>query len=116
MLEEVEDSIVKNSRPLMQMRISMPRKKFAADAAPFMDKDAADNTVELKAQVKGITFVTKKTTLQIGLQAAHQIKRIQTQTYFGRSVNKSTMYDPADFQKKEEKKKAEEVSEEDIKN
>ena len=41
------------------------------------------------------------------------MKRIQTQTYFGRSVNKSTMYDPADFQKKVEKKEV--VSDEDIK-
>ena len=43
------------------------------------------------------------------------MKRIQTQTYFGRSVNKSTMYDPADFQKKDEKNKVEEMSEEDAK-
>lgn len=42
------------------------------------------------------------------------MKRIQTQTYFGRSVNKSTMYDPADFQKKDEKKD-EEQTEEDLK-
>ena len=34
-------------------------------------------------------YMTTKKVLDIGLQAAHQMKRIQTQTYFGRSVNKA---------------------------
>lgn len=37
--------------------------------------------------------------LEGGFQAAYQIKRIQTQTYFGRSVNKACQYDPDDFMK-----------------
>jgi predicted nucleotide-binding protein len=113
MLEEVQDYIVKNSRPLMQMRISKKRKEFGNDPPALMEKEAHDNTVDLKAPTKNILYVTSKKTLNIGLQAAHQMKRIQTQTYFGRSVNKSTMYDPADFQKKVEKKEV--ISDEDIK-
>lgn len=82
-----------------------------------MEKDANDSCIDLKAPTKNIQYIqtNNKQTLDIGLQAAHQMKRIQTQTYFGRSVNKSTMYDPADFQKKENEKKNEEVSEEDMK-
>ena len=38
-----------------------------------------------------------KKVLDIGLQAGYQMKRIQTQTYFGRSVNKGSQYDPKDF-------------------
>lgn len=96
------------------MRITKQRKEFGNDAAPFMDKDANDSCIDLKAPTKNILYVTYKKTLDIGLQAAHKMKRIQTQTYFGRSVNKSTMYNPEDFQKKEENKN-EEMSEEDKK-
>lgn len=42
------------------------------------------------------------------------MKRLQTQTYFNRSVNKSTIYDPADFQKKTNVKPTD-LSDEDIK-
>ncbi len=33
----------------------------------------------------------------MGLQAANQIKTLQTQTYFNRSVNACVQYDPKDF-------------------
>ena len=42
-------------------------------------------------------YITQKKVLDIVLQAAYKIKRIQTQTYFGRSVNKACVYDPNDF-------------------
>ena len=96
----------------MAMRITKQRKEFGNEAAPFMEKDANDSCIDLKAPTRNILHVTHKKTLDIGLQAAHQMKRIQTQTYFGRSVNKSTMYDPADFQKKVESTLVE-ISEED---
>lgn len=71
MLEEVQDSIVRNSRPLMQMRITKKRKDFGSDTAPFMEKDANDSCIDLKAPVKNIMYVTSKKTLDIGLQAAY---------------------------------------------
>ena len=51
----------------MQMRISKRRKEFGNDAAPFMEKEANENCVDLKAPVKNIMYVTSKKTLQIGL-------------------------------------------------
>ena len=53
MLEEVEQSIVKNSRPLMQMRISKKRKEFGNDFTPI-EKEASDATIDLKAPTKNI--------------------------------------------------------------
>ena len=35
--------------------------------------------------------------LEIGLQAANKIVNLQTQTYYNRSVNKSTIYEASDF-------------------
>ena len=45
----------------------------------------------------------RRKVLTIGLQAASQVKRIQTQTYFGRKVNKGCQYEPKDFMDEEKK-------------
>ena len=102
MLEEVENSIIKDSRPRLKMRISRQRRDYGQDGFNFIDKDATQSTefsVPLQSTIKNIMYMenTKKKVLDIGLQAAHQMKRIQTQTYFGRSVNKACQYDPSDF-------------------
>jgi hypothetical protein len=89
-LEDIQKGIIHNSRPLMQMRISRERKEFAKDMN-FIDKDANENTLDLKGQIKKIEPSRhKKKILDGGFQAAFQIKRIQTQTQFGRSVNKTS--------------------------
>ena len=78
-LEEVEKSIVKNSRPLLQMRISRQRREFGQDGVNFTDKDAAEYSHECKTATKGITVSRHpKKVLEDGFQAAHQIKQIQT--------------------------------------
>ena len=51
----------------------------------------------MKGAIKNISLMTRKKVLEMGLQAASQIKRIQTQTYFGRSVNKACQYNADDF-------------------
>ena len=59
--------------------------------------------------------MTQKKVLEIGLQAAHQMKRIQTQTYFGRSINKAIQYDCADFTKGNEHKADDTLTDEEYK-
>lgn len=54
-LEEVEKNIVKNSRPLMHMRISRQRREFGLDGFNLIDKDASDFTAECKGTVKNLT-------------------------------------------------------------
>jgi hypothetical protein len=39
-LEEVEQSIIRDSRPKLQMRISRPRREFGQDGFNFADKEA----------------------------------------------------------------------------
>ena len=51
-LQDVEKSIVKNTRPLLQMRISRQRKEFGLEQFTLIDKEASDFTVECKGQVK----------------------------------------------------------------
>ena len=53
-LEEVAESIVKDSRARLTMRISRPRKEFGQDGFNFMDKDAGEYFVDCKGQVKNI--------------------------------------------------------------
>ena len=58
-LEEIEKSIIKNSRPLLQMRISRQRKEFGMDGVNLADKDAKDATeftVDCKGTVKKIVL------------------------------------------------------------
>jgi hypothetical protein len=92
-LEEIEKTIIKNSRPLLQMRISRQRKEFGADGLNLADKDAKDATeftTDCKGTIKKIEPSRhKKKILDRGFQAAYQVKQIQTQTYFGRHVNKA---------------------------
>lgn len=47
-LEEVENSIIKNSRPLLQMRISRQRKEFGQDNFNLIDKDASEFFTDCK--------------------------------------------------------------------
>ena len=84
------------------MRVSMQRKMFADTNLSIVDKESGDMqtaTQDIKPPMKGPTYMATnmRKVLDIGLQAAHQIKRVQTQTYFGRMVNKAVMYDPKDF-------------------
>ena len=53
-LEEVQNAIVEDSRPLLTMRISRPRKEFGQDGFNFMDKDAGEFFVDCKGQIKNI--------------------------------------------------------------
>jgi len=97
-LQEVQSSIIKSSRPLLSMRISRQRREFGQDGFNFVDKEGSEFFVDLKGVTKNIVQSRNaKVVLDMGLQAAHQIKRIQTQTYFGRSVNKACQYNPDDF-------------------
>lgn len=100
-LEEIEKSIIQNSRPLLKMRISRQRKEFGQDGINLGEKDAKDATeftTDCKGTIKKIEPSRhQKKVLEGGFQAAYQIKRIQTQTYFGRSVNKACQYNPDDF-------------------
>jgi len=40
------------------------------------EKEASENSVDLKSVVKNIDYITKKKVLDMGLQAAYQMKRI----------------------------------------
>jgi hypothetical protein len=52
-LEEIEKSIIKNSRPLLQMRISRQRKEFGQEGNNIADKDAKDAT-DFTTECKGL--------------------------------------------------------------
>ena len=69
-LEAVEKSIIKESRPLLQMRISRPRNLFGQDGFNFIDKDGSEFFVDMKGAIKNISLMTKKKVLEMGLQAA----------------------------------------------
>ena len=48
-LEEVQDSIIKDSRPRLRMRISRKRRDFGNEGVNFIDKDASEQFfVDLK--------------------------------------------------------------------
>jgi len=70
---------------------------FGQDGFNFVEKDGSEFGVDMKGIIKNISLMTRKKVLEMGLQAANQIKRIQTQTYFGRSVNKACQYNADDF-------------------
>ena len=65
----------------------------------MIEKDAAESTTDLKVISKGgaMIMTTKKKVLEMGLSAANQMKNLQTQTYYNRSVNACVQYDPNDF-------------------
>jgi hypothetical protein len=70
-LEEVFASIIKDSRPKLQMRISRMRRDFGQDGFNFIDKDASEFSADLKSVTKNIMYMNTKKVLDIGLQAAH---------------------------------------------
>lgn len=111
-LEEVERSIIKQSRPKLRMRVSRARKEFGQEGFNFADKEASENSVDLKSQIKNIDYITKKRVLDMGLQAAHQMKRIQTQTVFGRKIHKAVQYSADDFQGNDDQKEVKDQTEE----
>jgi hypothetical protein len=54
-------------------------KEYGQEGFNFIDKDATEAFfTDLKQQTKLITHMTWKKTLSVGLQAAHQMKRITT--------------------------------------
>jgi hypothetical protein len=56
------------------MRVSRPRKEFGLDGHSFIEREAAgESSTEIKI-TKG-NFFTKVKVLEIGLQAANQMKR-----------------------------------------
>jgi len=57
-LEEVEASIIKESRPLLEMRISKPRREFMNEGINFIDKDGSENFYDLKGVTKNILYLT----------------------------------------------------------
>ena len=59
-------------RDRMRMRISRQRKEFGFEGFSFIDKDGTENIAEIKSQRQYIGG--KKKILDIGLQAANQMK------------------------------------------
>ena len=66
-LEEVENSIIKASRPKLRMRVSRPRKEYGQEGFNLAEKEASENSVDLKSVVKNIDYITKKKVLDMGL-------------------------------------------------
>jgi dynein intermediate chain 3, axonemal len=91
--------IIKNTRPVIKMRVSKMRKEFGLDNFQMIEKDAADLTIDLKFHSKpgNIQHIMKKKVLSMGLQAARPINSFQSQTYHKRSVNAAVQYRPDDF-------------------
>jgi hypothetical protein len=65
-LEEVEESIIKESRPLLKMRISRQRREFGQDGFNLIDGSEL-NTDMKPIAIRNITYLTKKKVLDIGL-------------------------------------------------
>jgi hypothetical protein len=65
----------------------------------MQQKDSSESTADLKnVGNKGAQTVPKeKMVLEIGLQAAHQMKTFSSQTYYNRMVNASCQYESSDF-------------------
>jgi hypothetical protein len=74
-LDEIEKSIIKNSRPLLKMRISRQRKEFGQDGINLGEKDAKDATeftTDCKGTIKKIEPSRhQKKVLEGGFQAAY---------------------------------------------
>lgn len=66
---EVKNLIVKNSRPLMRIRISRPRRDFGHEGYSYIERDAGESNLEIKVAKTG--YFTRKKVLEIGLQAAN---------------------------------------------
>ena len=75
-LEEVQASIIKNTRPRIVMKITRQRKEFCQDNIGYVEKDATESfSQELRQQTKNIMYMTQKKVLEKGFQAALQMKR-----------------------------------------
>lgn len=60
----------------MKIRVSRPRKDFGLDGHNFIEREAAGEPIsEIKITKAG--YYTKKKVLEIGLQAANQMKSFQ---------------------------------------
>jgi len=71
MLEEVQNSIIKNTRPQIILKVARQRKEFGQDNIGYVEKDATESfSQELKSSVKNIMYMTQRKVLDIGLQAA----------------------------------------------
>jgi hypothetical protein len=46
--KEVNEMIVGNSRPLMKMRFSKPRKEFSGEARNLIDREGGESYVDIK--------------------------------------------------------------------
>lgn len=64
----------------MRMRVSRPRKDFGHDGGNYIERDAGESNMEIKVTKTG--YFTKKRVLEIGLQAANQMKVKQLYIYF----------------------------------
>lgn len=94
--QEVEKSKVINSRKPIKVRVSRRREEFHAEGLNFIEREPGDQPLELKQKKIGL-LIQNKMVLDIGLQAARQIKTFSSQTYHNRSVNLSVEYNPKDF-------------------
>lgn len=70
----------------MKIRVSRPRREFGLDGHSFIERDAGESNTEIKITKSG-SYFTKKKVLEMGLQAANQMKRFSSQTYYNRMVN-----------------------------
>lgn len=71
--EDVDQSIVKNKRPRLKMKISKKRQDFNGEGFNFVDKDGGENNIDIKpAKTKGISV--KRKILDIGLQVGRPMK------------------------------------------
>ena len=81
-LKEVQDSIISDSRPKIQMKIARARREYGQEGFNLIDKDASEAFYqELKCQLKNpIIYMphNNKKVLEIGLQAAHKMKEVKT--------------------------------------
>ena len=56
-LAEVEESIIKENRPRVKIRVSRPRSDFCGDFSPA-EREAQEHNYEIKANAKNIHYVT----------------------------------------------------------
>ena len=80
-IEQVSEMIVKNKRPLLQMRISKPRYEFGHEGFNLVDREGGETLIDVKP-AKQMNFFPRRKILEIGLQAANQMKSFRSQTYF----------------------------------
>ena len=57
----------------MRVRISRVRREFGFENYSFIERDAGEQPIDVKP-TKNMNYVTKRKVLEIGLQAANQMK------------------------------------------